>query len=399
MRVNVTYQDEQLELEVPDDRLVAAWEGPAGASGAETARMVAEALERPREYPPLKQSLVPGDRVVIAFDAELPHPRAVLEPICEALRGAGVDAGAIAVLVPLRSPALPAGSLPEGVVLETHDPEDRTHLAYLASTKEGRRIYLNRLLTDADFVLPVGRIRFDRVLGCRGPWSTIFPDLSDQETLRAFQAGTQAEGAAEPAALRESGEVSWLLGSQFHLGLVEGVAGPTEVVAGQEANVREQGMRALERAWSFPAESRADLVVAGIGRPGAQAGLEELADGLATAARLVRRSGKIVALTRVQGEFGPSVLRLAKLDDPRLGPSALRGHEADADYAIARSLATTLSWADVYLLSGLDPDAVEDLGMIGLERSTEARRLVAACPSCLVVSGAERTRALVADES
>lgn len=393
MRVNVTYQDEQLELDVPDDRLVAAWQGPSGASSAETQRMVAEALERPRAYPPLRQSLVPGDRVVIAFDDGLPHPGAVLAPICEALRGAGVEPGEITVLVPSRSASLPLAVLPEGVALETHDPDDRTHLAYLASTKEGRRIYLNRLLTDADFVLPVGRIRFDRALGYRGPWSTVFPDLSDHETIRAFQAG-----AAGEATLRESGEVSWLLGSQFHLGLVEGVAGPAEVVAGQESTVREQGGRALERAWGFEAESRADLVVAGIGRPETQAGLEELAEGLATAARLVRRGGKIVALSRVQGEFGPSLRRLAELDDPRLGPSALRGHEADADYALARSLATTLSWADVYLLSGLDPDAVEDLGMIGLERSSEARRLVAACASCLIVSGAERSRGRVADE-
>ncbi len=46
MRVNVEFQDQSLELEVPDENLVAAWRAPAGLSAREPAEIVREALER-----------------------------------------------------------------------------------------------------------------------------------------------------------------------------------------------------------------------------------------------------------------------------------------------------------------------------------------------------------------
>jgi hypothetical protein len=84
--------------------------------------------------------------------------------------------------------------------------------------------------------------------------------------------------------------------------------------------------------------------------------------------------------------------------DTRIGPSVVRGHEKDPDYPTARKLARALAWADVYLLSSLGPDVVEDLSMIALERPEEARRLAASCGSCLVVNQAEWTRPIVADD-
>ena len=54
-----------------------------------------------------------------------------------------------------------------------------------------------------------------------------------------------------------------------------------------------------------------------------------------------------------------------------------------------------LAWADVYLLSGLDREIVEDLSMVPLDHVDEARRLVAKSPSVIVVSQADLTRATV----
>ncbi len=62
-------------------------------------------------------------------------------------------------------------------------------------------------------------------------------------------------------------------------------------------------------------------------------------------------------------------------------------------------MARALEWADVYLLSALGRDDVEDLSMIALDRPEEGRRVVASAATCLVVSQAERTRADVADEA
>jgi hypothetical protein len=398
MRVVVNFQDEGLEFELPRERLVASWRGPAGIGCAKQTEVIRDALEKPRDYPPLRQMVVPGDRVVVAFDPTIPEPKPVLAAIWAVLEEAAVAAGGLTVLTPpSRSGALQS-LLPQGSSHVVHDPGDRSQLAYLASTREGRRIYLNRLLTDADVVLPVGRLGYDPILGYRGPWSILFPELSDRETMLGHrsrlpdQARNRPEGAAG-AQLDESFEVSWLLGSQFHLGLLPGATGLVGAVAGRETSVRDAGIATLEHHWRFRAPGRAELVVIGIGHPEAPATIESLADGLAAATRLVQHGGKIVVLSRASGEIGRSFHRLMDAGDPKNGAAVLRGHEADDDYLSARQLAQALSWADVYVSSSLEPQLVEDLSLIALEHPEQARRLVDRSGSCSFVSHADLTYA------
>jgi nickel-dependent lactate racemase len=403
MRVAVAFQDERVELDVPDGRLVGAWEGPEGARASDVPGMVARALEEPQGFPPLRHAVVPGDRVVVALGADVPEARSVVGQICRVLGESGVAPGDITVLadVPPDKEDDLAGDMPPGVVFRRHDPGARTQIAYLATTTQGRRVYLNRLLTDSDIVVPVGRLAYDSVLGYRGPWGVIFPGLSDSETLQAYRARAtvlRPDRDAPPEALNESNEVGWLLGCQFQVGVVAGVRGVTDVVSGLGSTVFEQGTLAVDRGWSFLASGRAELVVVGIGRPGENVGMTDVARGLAAAQRLVQRGGKIMALSRAGGVLGPSMSRLAATQDPRAAASVLKGHEADFDHAAAVQLAKALDWADVYLLSALEPGVVEDLSMIALERPEEVRRLAAASHSCLVVSQADLVRAGVADE-
>lgn len=393
MRVMVDFQGERLELEVADERLVGAWQGPSGMDPGAVRGAVLEALEAPRGYPPLRQAVVPGDRVVLALDESIPEGATVLGAVAEILRGAGVEA--IRVLAP---GPLAAGLVPTGLDASLHDPTDRTQLAYLASTERGRRVYLNRLLTDADFVLPIGRLGFDPVLGHRGPWSVLFPALSDEETRRTYRLGETRAVAGDSPALAESSDVSWLLGAQLQLGLIAGASGLVRAVAGTLAEVRDRGAAALDAAWTFRADRRAAVVVAGIGNAGRSASLDDLTLGLANAARLVRRGGKIVALSRVEGPLGPALDRLAGADDPRSALHALKGAEAEPDYPAARRLAKALAWADVYLASNLDETRVENLGMIALGSTGEARRLAGSADSCLVVSQADLTRVELLDD-
>jgi hypothetical protein len=365
--------------------------------------LLADALEHPRDYPPLRQAVVPGDRVVIALGDDVPDAAAVLGAVCEVFRAAGVDPESVTVLTDAEPRAGLSQAVPGGVTFRRHDPEDRANLAYLATTAAGRRVYLDRALTDADFVLPVGRLAYDPVLGYRGPWGVIFPGLSDAETRRTVRAGAGDDHPPDPRrprpVLAESAEVSWLLGSQFQVGLVAGVTGVVGVVAGLSATVLDQGVRAVEEAWAFRTGERAELVIAGIGRPGDPSGIDDVARGLATASRLVTRGGKIVVLSRAGGPIGPAVRRLFQADDPRAAAAALKGHESDSDYPAARQISRALAWADVYLLSALERDDVEDLAMIALDRPEEARRLAAVSGSCLVVSQADLAHAHVAGES
>jgi lactate racemase len=404
MHVSVNFQDERLDLELPDERVVATWNAPAGLDPPQAVEALRDALETPWDFPPLRQMIVPGDRVVIALDSAITHAGPILKVLGQTLRDAGVESDGVTVLTPAVASAGIDSATMSGASLVVHDPRDRSQLAYLAATKEGRRIYLNRLLTDADVVIPVGRLGYDPNLGHRGPWSVIVPDLSERETIEAYRGRVPNEAEGHPGAharanLDESFEVSWLLGSQFHLGVVPGFAGPAEFVAGRENAVRERGIAALDRYWKFEADSRAELVVVGIGGPGNRATIDDLAEGVARACALVQHGGKIVALSRADGSIGPSLQSLIATEDPKQRAAALRGHEGDDDFLTAHRLARALAWADLFVLSGLDPDVLDDLSIVALDNPEQARRLVAKSGSCSFVSQAERTLALVGSEN
>jgi lactate racemase len=403
MHVSVSFQDERLEFEVPDDRVVAAWNGPAGVDGLRELTAIRDALEQPWDFPPLRQMIVPGDRVTIAFDPTIARPQPILEVLSQILRESGVEPEGLTVLSPSAAGTHLEKALPAGATLVVHDPGERTQLAYLAATKEGRRIYLNRRLTDADVVIPVGRLGYDPIMGYRGPWSVIFPELSERAAIDAYRGRFRALAlesamARAGASLDESFEVSWLLGCQFHMGVVPGSCGLVTVVAGKENAVRERGIASVDAAWTLDASSRAELVVAGIGSPGKPTTIDDLAEGLATASRLVQHGGKIVLLSRAQGVVGPAVRSLIDADDPKKRAAALRGHEGDDDYLVASRLAQALAWADVFVLSGLSSELVDELSLVALENPEQARRLVAKSGSCSFLSQAELTRASVLEQ-
>lgn len=400
MHVDVAFQDEHIDLEVPEGRLVGAWHGPRGVAEPDLASSLDEALEHPHAFPPLRQAVVPGDHVAIALGADVPEAVEAIAAVCRVLERAGVALQDITLVAEPEAPELRVSDLPTGILLHRHDPEDLSHIAYLANTSQGQRVYLNRELTDAGLVVPIGRLAHHRVLGHQGPWGVIFPGLSDAPTRQAYRTWDVKPGGKQPRrTLQESVEVSWLLGCQFQLGLVPGVTGVAEVLAGEGPTVVERGSAAVDRAWGFQADARAELVVVGIGRPGVKTGIDDLARGLANATRLAQHGGKIVVLSRAEGEVGPALRRLRNVDDPRAALAALKGTEAESDHEAAHQIAQALAWADVYLLSALERDLVEELSMIPLDRPEETRRLVSVSGSCLVVSQADLGRAWVADDA
>ncbi|MFO0890104.1 MAG: lactate racemase domain-containing protein [Isosphaeraceae bacterium] len=401
MRVSVDFQDDRLELELPDDALVAAWSGPEGMGQEAEGAAFRDALKAPLEFPPLHQMVVSGDRVAIAIDDSSEGVPSRIAVIAEILEECGVAPEEVTVVgMPGVRPDL-GRELPERLAFELHDPGDSSNLAYLATTGQGRRVYLNRRLTDADVVIPIGRIGYDPVLGFRGPWSVIFPGLSDRETQAEHRSWLTEEPHARAVPrprLDEVLEVSWLLGTEFQIGMIPAARGVYRFVVGRTRAVRDQGVAELERLWSFVAPTRAECVVVGIGGTGRESDLADLAEGLVTASRVVQHGGRIVALSRAVGPLGPGLRRLMDAGDVKDASAALRGHDDDPDSVTARQLARVLGWADVYLMSRLERQTVEDLSMIPLDSLDDARRLILRSGSSLTVARAEWTRATAGDE-
>src|SRR4051794_8888559 len=236
MRIAVVTRDGPLDFDLDDDRVVGHGNGPPEPEAPpDLAALTHSAIAGPRDFPPLARAIVPGDRVAIPVDPALPGLAEVLGVLVGAIR----EAGAEGITVVATGPGPRVGPT-DGVEWVVHDPGDQNGIAYLASTKDGRRVYLNRVLTDADIVIPVGPLGYDPALGYRGPWSVLYPGLSDRDTqaqFRAMAVDDPPDRDRPRPGFAETAEVSWLLGCQFQVGVVVGSKGPIDLIAGLDSAV------------------------------------------------------------------------------------------------------------------------------------------------------------------
>jgi nickel-dependent lactate racemase len=377
---------------------------PQEAPLADLAAAVAEALEQPLDYPALRQSTTPEDRVVVTLGQGLPRAAEVTAAVIQALLAAGVQPDGISVL---RTQAdvhagaadpcrLVGGEAGRRIRSAVHNPADPGGLAYLAASERGDPILLNRLLTDADLVLPIGRLWDEAAIGYFGIHGSIFPTLADEKTQSRFRrhdlapGGRNARdrGSRHRALVREAEHVAWLLGINFSVQLLpaagEGVLG---VLAGQSDAVRRQGRRVYRAAWTCPVARRASLVVAAIEGPPEQQTWENLGRALEAAGELVEEGGAIAVCCELAAAPGPAVGRLV---GARSRQTAIRQIYRDSagDALPATQLANALERQRVYLLSRLDPALVEDLDMVPLGGAAELGRLARRYGSYLLLPNA-----------
>jgi len=368
---------------------------------------VAAALEDPLEYPPLRQITTPSDQVTLALDCGVPHVDDVAAAVIHALvEGGGVGPDGISILRTKADADAglkdPCGLLPaewrRRIRSVVHDPSDRKRMAYLAASESGDPILLNRLLTDADVVLPIGCLRSQRTSDYYGIHGSIFPGFSDQSTVLRFHSGSSRNGRSrQPKLVSEADHVAWLLGVNFTIQLVPaGGASVLHVLAGQTDAVRRRGQELYRAAWNARSSERASLVVAAIEGDAPEQSWENFGRALESAAAVVQEGGAIALCTDLAASPGPAMRCVAKARSPDMAVRRI-SKDQPPDALPALRLAQSLQHNSVYLLSRLDPQVVEDLDMIPIADADELVRLTRHHRSCIVLANAPRV-AVTVDE-
>ena len=402
MRIGVHYGREQCDYEIAADKLLG---GPPAAAGAvnDPGAAIRAAIEQPFAYPALRRALTPDDHVVLVVDETLSHLGAAVTAVLEHIAAAGVAP----VNVTLLCAPTPAGQQPwlddlpeafQDVRLEVHNPDDRNRLAYLATMRAGKRLYLNRTLVDADQVVVLSSRRYDLLLGISGAAGALYPTFSDAETRGAMnQRLTLAAPAATPSPTRiEAQETAWLLGAPFFVQIVEGSGDEwAQVIAGAD-EASTEAERQLDARWRRTVTRRPDVVLAGIGGDPARHTFADLAAAAACAARVVRPDGRIVLLTQAAPDADQSTALLTSLDDPQAALKRLH-KEPPLELAAALQWADAASRARLYVLSGWPDERVEELFATPLANARQAQRLIDAGGACLVLDDAHKTLAVVAE--
>lgn len=389
--------DSTWRLETPPGAAVTEFRAPKFHNIAPR-ELVREALEAPFHFEPLRRALTPDDHVAVVLDADLPHAAELLAGVFEHLLSAGIDLAAVTAIVPPGSQQDWIDRLPEefeAVTVETHDPANRKKLAYLASTQAGRRVYLNRTLIEADFSIVLTGRRFDSVYGCTGAELALYPALADEE-IRAANAGPFTK--QEPWNGREeSREVAWLLGTPFFVNVIEGGSGGIhEVVAGLLESSDESRNR-LESAWTYSLDAKVDLAIAAFySAAPAHLTFQDLAQAAATAARAVKKGGRIALLADgAAPELGEAAEWIRALDEPK-APLSRIAREKPADWAACKLWCSAAGHASLFLTSRYPDDLVEELFAAPLHTAAELQRLIDAAGSIAVMKDAQRIKIVTA---
>jgi nickel-dependent lactate racemase len=395
MRTDIAYGLEHLELEVGDGRLVPSRRRPPAPPLADPVASVAAALEEPLGFPALRRALTPDDHVAVVVDEQLPR---LLTPILEHLTGAHVRPEAITLLCPSPSSQAWVDELPDEfqeVRVEVHDPANRKRLSYLATTRHGHRIYMNRTLVDADQLVVLTRRGYDPVLGYAGAEGALYPALGDAETLEKSweRLALAAPGPAPWPLRREATEVAWLLGVPFLVQVIEGSDAEVAHVLGGPVETSGEGQRLLDARWRVAVDEPADTVVVGVGGEPGRHRFVDLARALACAARVVKRGGRIVLLSGGEPELGEAADLLRRAEDPGAALDLVRKQHS-AEGAAAFLWASAAQQATIYLLSGLPGDTAEGLFTVPLDHAGQVQRLLRD-GSCLFLADAQKTMAEV----
>ena len=403
MSVVLNYgQQGRYECVVPQERLVAFY--PAPEPLADLPATLRQSLEVPLEFPPLSRAVVPGDHVVLALDRHTPQAATLIAAVYDVLAAQGVSPADILILQPtaLAGPKVtdPRTSLPEAVreVVQwrVHDATDPKQQAYLATTANGERIYLDCDVVHADFVMSIGQIGFDPVLGYRGTNTVLYPGLSSTAAVQKARGfGHQELDPEDERPLRQLvDEIGWLLGIQFSLQVLPSRGnGVSAVLAGFEQSVWRRGRELLAAQREVQLPERTEIVLISIDADAAGHGWEQVGAALATARSLVVRGGKVVILSELNGacsELSEGMQLVRDCRSPRDVLKPLRDR-VPPDFLPATQLAQLADWAKIYLLSRLDSALVEDLFMVPLESEQEVSRLLAGNAVCTVIEGAQHT--------
>jgi nickel-dependent lactate racemase len=401
MRLDLAWGLQHREVEVDEGKLVALRRAPPAPALDDPAAAVRAALEKPVDYPPLRRALTPDDHVAVVIDEGMSQLTQLLIPLLEHIAEAGVRAEAITlVCLPPSSGQAWVDDLPEAfqdVRVEVHQPGDRRQLSYLATTRRGRRVYLNRTVVDADQTVVLARRRYDPVLGHAGAEAALFPCLTDMATLAELSSNFEAEApGAQPWPLRrEAAEVAWLLGAPF---LVQVVEGAGDTIAGVLAGPIESsghGQQLLDARWRALVSRPADLVVGTLSGDPARHRLDDFGRAFLAAARVVKPGGRIVLLSEASPPLTESFELLRRIEEPAAALKALE-ESRPRDHAAAFMWATAALQAKLYLLSAMPAEVVEELFVTPLEQAPQVDRLLAHADSFIYLPDAHKTLAVLA---
>ena len=368
------------------------------STDANVTALLAKALDDPKDYPPLKDSVFAGDTVAIALQRDLPKPTVVLNALLDYLLTLNVEPTDITVVLP-GSLTEPFGIKPEeyqsrtaegeeqsspppvfplqrefhSINCQVHDPENAAGLSYLCANEAGEPVHVNRVLVDADVVIPIGGPVIDRDSSFQ---DCIYPAFGSSAAIARFSTdGSIADRHAETELANDS------LGAFF---MIQTVAGPgenvTDVISGVRQAATSSAAKQSAKLWAVDTTDTFDAAILTIESRAYDQSWRNFAAALEVGSKLVDDGAPIVVWSDLS--YSPD------RDTRKAFRAKFEETIADSLPMPMQRLAATLKDHPVYLRSKVTRATIEELGLTVIETVDELTRLTSSADRCVVLRDA-----------
>ena len=387
--LQLAYGRSRVSATMPASGLLGVFAPLESAGPVDEVAVVREALDHPIGSPPLRDLVVPGQKVVIVTsDMTRPCPSARLLPlVLDELEAAGMPDEDVTVVValglhrpmtPEEIEAMVGPAVCQRVRVVNHDPNNTVQLGV---TTAGTPVEFFRPVVEADVRVCLGNLELHYFAGYSGGAKAILPGCASAITVTTNHARMAcpeaATGRLEGNPVRSDMEQGVaMLGVDFILNvLVDGQHRISGAVAGDVTLAHRRGCEMVAQRGKVPVPALADIVLVSAGGYPKDVNLYQAQKALDNATYAVRPGGIIVLVAECIEGFGNQTFETwmteARSPDDLLKriqrEFVLGGHKAAA---VARSMKR----AEIYLVSALSPDVIRSIGLHPFASLEEALR-------------------------
>ncbi|MBQ6395693.1 MAG: nickel-dependent lactate racemase, partial [Atopobiaceae bacterium] len=318
-------------VSIDEDRLLSVLEmrGLPGMDGRiDEAEVVRQALANPIGAPRLRDTVHPGERIVIiSSDVTRPMPTAtVLPPVLEELDAAGVSRSDISVVFALGSHREQSDAERERLMGEelfstiANRDSSREDIVHLGVTAAGTPIDIDRSVAEADRRICLGNLEYHYFAGYSGGEKAIMPGCSTPEAIQAnhrmMLEDAASTGIIEGNPVRADLEEAIRVVGVDHIVnvVLDENRRVVHAVAGDAIEAHRAGCAFLDSVYRVPIACEADIVIASQGGSPKDLNLDQTQKALDNAVRAVRQGGIVILVGSCAEGYGNAVFS-SWLDD------------------------------------------------------------------------------------
>ena len=274
-------------VDLPEEHIIYDLHGKEVSVEADIAAAALKALRDPIDSKPLADIVRPGDKIaiVVSDETRLCYTDQFLPVIIAELNANGIPDSDIDIVIATgthraQTPEEDILVLGEEIVkrfrIHQHDCRDKENLVYKGTTSRGNKVYINKIVANADKIIATGAVTLHPMAGFGGGRKAIVPGVAGLETINHNHVLALAEKPGDGC--NPNVTTAKLEGNPFHEDLTECVefvnpdflvdvvltsdGGLYEVVAGNWKTAFYKGCKDLLEISGIPITELADVVIA-----------------------------------------------------------------------------------------------------------------------------------------